>query len=342
MEKTFTIEEWDAYAGDDMAATMYSQNTSRYYDVELYKVIDTVGTCPGTLGDTTSVRRVLAPLSGYSVYGVQQIFNNQWFSYTWATGDPTISKKHYSDNPHYGFRTASDVINASNIDADKKAYLMKTASNAGFYMTMDMKEEHDGYFWIRLYGGGGYIGEYVIDTDGKDWQTDIAFPFNGNWQKKAEFKWNKGGYNNGQVVWASPAYAKVGFNESVQMEVAADGSGSNAWILGTTDLHYKALDLRAPQQVGIANLAFGHYKKGDQISVTVIYDEVIKSAENVGFTNVSALPISNVKYVAGAGTNALTFTATVTADDFEVTPDVNNAIKNTKPVTGTVKDVFGN
>ena len=54
------------------------------------------------------------------------------------------------------------------------------------------------------------------------------------------------------------------------------------------------------------------------------------------------MPISNVKYVAGAGTNALTFTATVTADDFEVTPDVNNAIKDTKPVTGTVKDVFGN
>ena len=126
------------------------------------------------------------------------------------------------------------------------------------------------------------------------------------------------------------------------MDVAADGSGKNAWVLGTTDLHYKALDLRAPQQVGLANLAFGHYKKGDQIAITVIYDEVIKSAENLKFSEVDGLPISNVTYVDGAGTNALTFTATVTADDFEVTPDVNNAIKNIKPVTGTVKDVFGN
>ena len=344
MEKTFTIEEWDAYAGDDMAATMYSQNTSRYYDVELYKVIDTVGTCSGTLGDTTSVRRVLAPLSGYGIYGVQQIFNNQWFSYTWNTGNPKITQKRY--NNRYYFKTFMQVLSESGIDADKRAYIQKTASNAGFYMTVDMQEDDDGYFWVRLHGGGGYICEYVIDTKGKDWQTEIAFPFHGgNWQKKAEFKWDKGGYNtDSRIVWGSPAYAKIGVNDSVQFEAAAEGAGKNSWYLGTTRLYYKAIDQRAPQQVGIANLAFGHYKKGDQISVTVIYDEVIKSAENVTFSTsaVDALPISNVTYVDGAGTNALTFTATVTADDFEVTPDVNNAIKDKKPVAGTVKDVFGN
>ena len=236
------------------------------------------------------------------------------------------------------------VLSESGIDADKKAYIQQTASNAGFYMTVDMKEDDDGYFWVRLYGGGGYICEYVIDTKGKDWQTEIAFPFHGgNWQKKAEFKWGRGGYNtDSRIVWGSPAYAKIGVNDSVQFEAAAEGDRKNSWYLGTTRLYYKALDYRAPQQVGIANLAFGHYKKGDQISVTVIYDEVIKSAENITFANVDALPIDNVTYVGGAGTNALTFTATVTADDFEVTPDVNNAIKNTKPVNGTIKDVFGN
>ena len=51
--------------------------------------------------------------------------------------------------------------------------------------------------------------------------------------------------------------------------------------------------------------------------------------------------MKDVTYVAGTGTNALAFTVTLT-EDFEVTPDVNNAIKNLKPVTGTVKDIIGN
>ena len=55
----------------------------------------------------------------------------------------------------------------------------------------------------------------------------------------------------------------------------------------------------------------------------------------------SGIPMKDVTYVAGTGTNALTFTVTLT-EDFEVTPDVNNAIKNLKPVTGTVKDIIGN
>lgn len=311
MEKTFTIEEWGAYAGKDMAATYQTSGTDRYYFVDLYKVVDTVGTCQGTFGDIRVQKRTIGALSGFEA---KDVYNNQWYSYTWHTGDPEISKVHYADNPHYSFKTMLQVLREQGVSEDKLSYIQKTATNAGFYMTMDIKEVDDGYFWIRLYGGGSYIGEYVIDTDGKDWQTDIAFPFNGKWQKKAEFKWNKGGYNNSQVVWSSPAYAKVGVNENVQMDVAADGSGKNKWKLGTTDLHYKVLDNRAPQQVGIANLAFGHYKKGDQIAITVIYDEVIGSASNIGFSSISALPISNVQYADGVGTNALTFTATVTAD----------------------------
>lgn len=100
-------------------------------------------------------------------------------------------------------------------------------------------------------------------------------------------------------------------------------------------------DNRKPQQVGVANLAFGKYKAGEQISITVIYDEVIASVSGVSLGQVADIPLTNVQYVVGKGTNALTFTATL-SKDFEVTPDVNNDIKNLKPVTGTVKDVLGN
>ena len=70
-------------------------------------------------------------------------------------------------------------------------------------------------------------------------------------------------------------------------------------------------------------------------------DEVIASVSGVSLGQVADIPLTNVQYVAGKGTNALTFTATL-SKDFEVTPDVNNDIKNLKPVTGTVKDVLGN
>ena len=53
------------------------------------------------------------------------------------------------------------------------------------------------------------------------------------------------------------------------------------------------------------------------------------------------MPLTNVAYDTGIGTNALVFKATV-AQDFEVTPDFNNSIISIKPVTGTVKDILGN
>ena len=136
-------------------------------------------------------------------------------------------------------------------------------------------------------------------------------------------------------------YAKVGVNDRLGIQLRADGSGGDDWRIGTCYAYYKIIDSRAPQQVGLANLAFGRYKAGDTISITVIYDEVIKSASGMGLSAISGLPVKDVQFAGGEGTNALTFTATLTAD-FEATPDFNNEIKALKPVVGTVYDVLGN
>jgi hypothetical protein len=107
-------------------------------------------------------------------------------------------------------------------------------------------------------------------------------------------------------------------------------------------MHVKVNDKSKPAQQGMAPLALTDYAANDTIYLTVVYNEVIKSASSIGFTIPSVLPIKNVTYVDGVGTNALTFMATVTKA-FTVTPNVNNTIvNNTKPVTGTVKDILGN
>lgn len=344
-EKTFTIEEWGSYAGDDGAATSNLDHTSRFYNVELYKVVDTVGTCQGTLGDSTTYKRILDPEEGYNVNDYYQ----QWYTYLWKTGDPEIKNSSYNDNPRFWMMSMTQTLEALNVNPLQRQYINNNATGAGFYMTADMLEVEDSWVWLRLYTAGtGYISEYVMDIVEGDWRLDVTFPYFGQKQKGVEFKYGKnkkkwgntGTYNNGMVVNGSPAYACIRKDDQIQLELRTNGKKSNNWKLGTTDLHYKVLDTKAPEQIGLSSIALGKYAAGEQIGITVVYNEVINSVSDLGLSDIG-IPITNVQYVAGEGTNALTFTATLT-EDFEVTPDVNNAIKDMKPVTGTVKDVLGN
>ena len=338
MEKTFTIEEWGMNTTADSAAGFQLNNTARYYNIELYKIVDTIGTCGGVLGEQTSCQRVIDAEKAYCLEDLIKECYNQWHSYTIRTGDPKINNYHYYERTPYTFNSLMEVLRSKNVDEAKQKYIAGTATNAGFRMTSDLNEVNDGYLWFRFYGGGAYFAEYKLDLQGKGWKIDVPFPYNGSKTNGAEYESKS---HNGQVVFGSPCYARIGINDRVQLELAESGKGKNDWQFGTTDLHYMILDNRAPQQVGVSCLALGQYKAGEQISITVHYDEVIKSASNIGLLGVANIPLTNVQYAGGEGTNALTFTATL-AQDFEVTPNVNNDIKNLKPVTGTVKDVFGN
>lgn len=341
MEQTFVVEEWDAETSADVAATFQTNNTERYYNVELYKTVNTTGGPSGTIGEDKSLKRIIP---GTEKYQVTADMYNQWFSYT-ETSQFNVSSSSYKEDKTKTYYSMYDMINNQVTFVDKKNYMLRTVTNAQFYMTLNIKEVHDGYFWLRLGASSSskfyYICEYVMDTGNKDWKYNLTFPYTGNKQVDTEFKWKKGGYNYNMVVSGSPTYARIGADERIRAEGRATGSGSNEWTFGAANLYYKPIDAKAPQQVGISSLALTKYKAGEQISITVIYNEVIASAENLQLGEIAGLPIRDAVYVAGAGTNALTFTATVT-EDFEVTPDVNNAIKNLKPVSGTVKDIFGN
>ena len=317
MEQTFTVEEWGAYAGGDMAATSQIGNTARYYNVELYKVVDTVGNCQGALGNTSSYKRVMSVLSGSSVIG-SEIFNKV-YSYQMTDGQRTVTDDGYDKNPSFTFRSYTEMIGGLPFTDIQNAYIRKVNTGAGFRLSLDMKEKKNGNCWIKFTStttGSVLYERRDIDLPDKNWH-------NYNYPGSSDYVWTT-------------------MDDHIRLNTDASGKGANDWVFGSSWVVSTLRDNRAPQQVGIANLAFGHYKKGETISITVIYDEVINSAANIGFNKVDALPISNVTYVDGVGTNALTFTATVTADDFEVTPDTNNAIKNLKPVTGTVKDILGN
>lgn len=315
MEKTFTIEEWGLDTSADIAAGMQSGNTDRYYNVELYKVVDTIGTCEGTLGNSVSEQRILSPLSGSAAPG-SDVFNRQ-FTYQLTDGSRTITDKGYDHNFSTTIKSMQQIVNDNvKLSALQKAYMQKQLTGVGFRLAVEQRQSDDGYAHIRLTLNGNTLCEGKHDLSNKKVWEQYWYP-------------NSSGY-----VW-------VGLNDQIVVRTDASGKGSDNWFYGSSYVYAMMQDNRKPQQVGVANLAFGKYKAGEQISITVIYDEVIASVSGVSLGQVADIPLTNVQYVAGKGTNALTFTATL-SKDFEVTPDVNNDIKNLKPVTGTVKDVLGN
>ena len=259
--------------------------------------------------------------AGSDVIG-SEIFN-KLYSYQLTDGQRTVTDDGYDKNPSFTFKSMREMLSGVQFTDVQEAYIQKVNTGIGFRLRLEWrKDDRNGNCWLKFTSGS--TGKILYE------RQDISFPSNKDWRST-----DYPGSSN--FVWTT-------MDDHIRLNTDASGKGDNDWKFGSSWVLAMLCDNRAPQQVGIANLSFGHYKKGDQISITVIYDEVIASAENVGFNvdAVKALPVENVIYVDGVGTNALTFTATVTADDFEVTPDTNNEIKNIKPVTGTVKDILGN
>ena len=54
---------------------------------------------------------------------------------------------------------------------------------------------------------------------------------------------------------------------------------------------------------------------------------------------ISGLPANNWQYVSGYGTNALTFTGTVTGN-IDITPELNEKLAASKPLGGSFYDMY--
>ena len=110
-------------------------------------------------------------------------------------------------------------------------------------------------------------------------------------------------------------------------------------------------DTRAPDQVGIAPAATTDYKAGDTVRFSVIYDELIKEATDVQIDVNNEqiqqyMPVENVQFIGGVGTNILVFEGTATRDFSNTTwpgSGTNKELLEVTPVNGGhVKDVIGN
>ena len=147
--------------------------------------------------------------------------------------------------------------------------------------------------------------------------------------------------NSWTVINDTIPYAVVDKNKSINFGFNASGSGSDDWCYRNLYTNFKAYDNSAPVQRGIAPMAFGKYSVGDTVFITVTFNEVIAAASDVVLGEIEGMSLTDVEYFSGIGTNTIVFQATV-AEDFEVTPEYNNTLVNTKPLTGTFEDFLGN
>ena len=349
-EQYFDVEVWGSDTKADIAATSgLTGKGTRGYSVNLYKVVDTVGGCQGVLGDEAKEQ--------YCTLSKSAIFNKYTLKtdlYNWQAsliqqGQVKVTDDGYTENKRYTIDPTSML--SQNMSATEKQYMLKTASAYGFYIKYELREDDDGYQWASFNYGTEYkkddkLAEYHFATkDGEvasQWGRTMTLPSKGAAQGDIIF--NKGDcyiYNRWALIDDSVIYALIDTDKSLNFGFDASGKKDDDWYYRNLAVNLKVCDNRAPRQVGLAPMAFGQYKAGDEIFVTVIYDEVVAEASNLSLKQIEGMPLTNVAYDTGIGTNALVFKATV-AQDFEVTPDFNNSIISIKPVTGTVKDILGN
>ena len=83
-------------------------------------------------------------------------------------------------------------------------------------------------------------------------------------------------------------------------------------------------------------MAEGQYRRGDTITLSVVYDEIVANRNNADLGSIRGLNLANMTYRGGEGTNVLTYTATVNQDSYEVD---NSALMAQKPIWQTVYDM---
>ena len=346
MKKTFTVQDWGAEAQADVAATYTIGSKSRYFYVELYDVVDTTGICQGSLGSdvrltqTLSASRYQLSTSLYSWHSSQLV----------GSSAITITDSGFDSNDWRDVYPKT-IMNEALTTMQEK-YRDATATHYGFYTTFDLKENDDGYQWVKFTNatgrGGSTLAEYHFATkDGEEassWGRNLSLP-RYNTSASGDILFSGGDCslsNSWSVVNTSTPYALISLNKNMSICFDASGKNDDDWQYRNLNVYLKVYDNDDPDITGVAPMAFGEYESGDTVYVTVVYDEVIDSVSSVSLKSFSALPVSSYTYVGGAGTNALCFKGTATKD-FEVTTATNNTLYNLIPtVSGTVEDICGN
>ncbi|MDE6663742.1 MAG: hypothetical protein K2K46_10430, partial [Lachnospiraceae bacterium] len=218
-------------------------------------------------------------------------------------------------------------------DANQRAYLNATAGGWYYRYVLRAYEDVDGYEYAyfgkkaledKHYNlDGNNKGAAISGIDGQLWMCNFL-QRKTNEENTYTFPDTRTGGGEGSkypyrssgttVSYNSNTYVNLGFGDTCYLYFGATGADSDVWYVDGLTGYAIVYDKVDPKCIGVAPMAGGTYLPGDTITVSLVFDEIVDSANSGDLSKVAiSTNVGTLTYAGGADTNVLYFTGTVSS-----------------------------
>ena len=337
--QTVTVTEHavtSAYGGE--TATAYA-NADRTYSLEIYRPMGGATILAGT------ATRTMAKNSSYAVS--RDVYQEKERSYSTSNDnkyvvDRSKTKNHqvfYSNNRGYNTSHLDNVGCYKNFNVQRtiaawddkvNAYVKATADGYYYRLRFTAWEEDDGYehIWIADHApnsfnsGNEYDGPVALEDSNvgsakytarwemeDDLEAAVTVPGAGE-------RSNVYGFNTAVRSGAIEGdYLVFGVYDEANIWFAATGAKEDIWYMNSYKDWTKIKDETEPQLLGIAPMAQTAYAVGDNITIALVFDEIVDVKNStLGSVKIKTNVTNDLSYSGGGDTNVLYFTGKVTTE----------------------------
>lgn len=281
------------------------------------------------------------------------------------TKDVTIQTSEYTaddrgyDNNGYKSVAASDYCNSGT-----QAYLGFLNAQLRMTLSFDAKENDDAYSYLQIlvnnttqcdgrgsasdgdpgtpsysrYMAGFEMNTGSLDDSYKTYTFPVTSVGSGEghsnpWGYGTTYPLSKQRFNTNCRADDGRLILPTNFQNLVLRLNASGKKGTDEWAVKNVKAHIQAIDATAPTKLA-ASVNPGRHSKGNTVYVSVAFSEIVTVSGTPTLSTTSENNWGNLTYVAGSGTNVLTFSTTIP----------QNAIGslNITGFSGTITDLAGN
>ena len=272
-----------------------------------------------------------------------------------GSGETTVTDDGYINNS-YRTMAGSDYYD----NAAPKAWLSAIGATLHMTLSMKVKEVNDGYQYIQvLFDNTSSCDDRSNCSDGNPGNINLSRymagfghnpgSYDGNWSTYT-FPVTSRGNNCGTVSnpWGNTIDAKLYDQKfrydsyrdtdgkliipteftTLVLRLNASGNNEDNWTCKDVTAKIQAIDATAPTKLAVS-VAPGRHSKGNTVYVSVAFSEIVTSSSPKLTSN-----WGDLTYVAGSGTNVLTFSTTI--------PQNATGDLNITGISGTIQDLAGN
>lgn len=299
-------------------ATAY-QNSKRNFYLEIYKVEG-----GATIATSFSKKNI-------ALDNLKKVYAESYNQYN-LVGNTNYTQKFLRD---HGFSNNSkDTVTFTSVHNTDTGYLDDTANLYALKFSIDVKEDDDGYQMLRVISNGNQIYYNEFEHDAGKWNSTekrYTFPMT-DAEARGVMSSSRVNINTGNFADNNKAIS-IGKNKTVNIEYDSRGDGDDDWYKDDFEPYIRVIDTVEPQLIGVAPMTGGTYNYGDEVYVSLVFNEIIGSISGVTInTNLSDTPFT---YVEGVGTNVLVFKGTIDKEGL----DVNSITVNTINQRNSIKDL---